>query len=116
LALLKCFGITSLTDQRSFCKGDLVELDTVNKMKELKDVLEEAYIPCKGRVYLEDMSEKRSITVLKQILRVHGYYLLSSERNFDNKKVIFYSLASELDIIQTPTMHSFRQTRIIQFQ
>ena len=115
LMLLRCFGLTSLKDQRSFCKADLAEMGTVAKILQMKEALEEVYMPCKGRVYLENMSEKRAVTVLKQVLRVHGYYLLSTERNFDNKKVIFYSLASELDVFQTPTMHSFQQTRIIEF-
>jgi hypothetical protein len=115
LATMKCFGLTGLSDRRSFCKGDLAEFGTVEKLRNMISELEEFYMPCKTKVYLRDLTEKRSVTVLKQILRIHGYFLVSSERNFNNRKIIFYSLMSELDVNSTPKMHRFEQTRVIDF-
>ena len=115
LVVMRCFGLTSLNDKKSFCKSDLLEIGTVIQIRELIPALEEFYMPCKSRVYLENLTEKRAITVLKQILRIHGYFLASSERNFNGRKVIFYRLMNEMDIGIKPKMHQFDITQIIEF-
>jgi hypothetical protein len=94
-SMLPCFGLRSLEDKRTFCKLDLEKIETVNKLAELLPALSIHYLPCKARIYLENMSERKAITVLKQVLRLHGYTLRSKEKNFHNKKVMFYTLITE---------------------
>ena len=115
LGVMRCFGLTSLSDKRSFCKSDLLEINTVTLLTEMIPMLEEFYMPCKSKIYLENLTEKRAITVLKQMLRIHGYFLASSERNLNSCKVIFYRLMNEMDIGIKPKMHHFDVTQIIDF-
>jgi hypothetical protein len=115
LQVIRCFGIKGLADKRCFCKSDLVEVGTVASMQALVPTLEEFYLPCKSRVYLEDLTEKRAITVLKQVLRLHGYFLASRERNFNNRKVIFYRLMNEMESILVPKMQHFQVTSLLDF-
>lgn len=115
LRILKCFGLKDLNDKRLFSKYDIIQNSTVQKLIELKAELEMYYLPCKSKIYLENMTEKRSITVLKQVLRLHGYFLLSKEKNVNNKKIIFYHLINEKDKQTTNLMKKFDVTNIIEF-
>lgn len=117
LKLLQCFGLNDLHDKRFFCKFDMIQLNTVQKVNLLKPLLEEYYLPCKSKVYLdtENMTEKRAITILKQVLRLHGYYLYSKEKNVNNRKIIFYQLLNELDKNVSQHMKRFDVTNIISF-
>jgi len=115
LELLKCFGLKDLNDKRLFCKYDMIQNNTVAKLSDLKVALEEFYLPCKAKIYLENITEKRSVTVLKQVLRLHGYYLISKEKNVNNKKIIFYHLINEKDKQTTNLMRKYDVTNIIDF-
>jgi len=105
--LLGCFGLRSVDDNRAFCKLDLVKLDTVNKLRAIVDDLAGAYYtPCTAKVYLKDVTDRRAITILKQVLRKHDFTLLSRERNLTGKKVIFYQ------VIRTDDVHKlYRMTK-----
>lgn len=115
LKLLQCFGINDLNEKKIFCKYDLMQNNTVAKLNTLKPELEHYYLPCKARVYLEDLTEKRAITVLKQVLRLHGYYLNSKEKNLNNKKIIFYQMINEKDKLQPQNMKRYNITNILSF-
>lgn len=117
LKLLSCFGINDLNDKRFFCKYDMIQANTIERIAEVKDELEEYYLPCKARIYLdiENMNEKRAITILKQVLRLHGYHLISKEKNVNNRKIIFYQLMNEKDTSQTHHMKKYVVTNILTF-
>jgi hypothetical protein len=88
--ILKCYGLRSLTDNREFNKSNLVELKTVDQLIELIPELMLYYLPCKANVYLNDITEKRSITILSQNLKLYEHRLVRDERIINQKKVIFY--------------------------
>jgi hypothetical protein len=90
--LLKCFGLRSLHDSREFCKTDLVELKTVSELVEIIPELALFYLPCKANIYLNDITEKRAVTILSQNLKLFEYRLLRDERIVNQKKVIYYKL------------------------
>ena len=90
--LLETFGLTSLEDTRYFTKQTLDELDTKEKFLELKDTLWTYYLPCKAKVYLSEITNKKCITILRQFIKVHEYTLISKERYINRKKVCVYRL------------------------
>ena len=92
LRVLACFGLQGFHDRRMFCKYDLESLDTVGRLTALVPELRTYYIPCKAKMYLVGINHKKSVTVLKQIIRLHGLTLISRERNIQGKKVIYYQL------------------------
>jgi hypothetical protein len=95
LQIAQCFNIKSLDDKRSFSKYDMIEFKTTEKINQLLPEIWSYYIPCKAKMYLTELTEKKCITILKQILRLHGYALRSKERNVKNKKIIFYQVINE---------------------
>ena len=115
IRLLHCFGLDNMNDRKFFSKYDLVQHNTVQKLNTLKVELEEYYLPCKAKIYLENITEKRALTVLKQVLRLHNYYLLSRERNFNQKKVIFYQLVNDKDKTRPQKMKRYNVVNVVHF-
>ena len=92
LTILNLFGISDFEDNHTFTKYNLKELDTVNKMQEIIDDLNKYYLPCKSKVYLNKLNEKKCITILRQFLKVHNYTLMSKEKYIKGKKSLFYQV------------------------
>ena len=85
--LLKIFDIESLDDSNFFfTKQDLLNNDIIDKMNKLKNRLEVYYIPCKAKLYLEDINEKKCITILRQFLKYIEYNLKLKEKYVNGVK------------------------------
>ena len=85
--VLKC-----LDDRRCFSRADLLKLNTVAQIKELKTILEMYYLPCKARTYLNDLNEKNVVTILRQCVKTKGYTICSREKYLKGDKFIIYNL------------------------
>ena len=91
-SVLESVGLTSLEDKRAFSRKDLKYIKTVEKINKIKPQLEECYLPCKARTYLNDLNEKNVITILRQILKTRNYTINSREKYMKGCKFIIYSL------------------------
>ena len=92
IKVIKTFGFQNFDDKRSFTRKDLLDFETVNKLYELKTDLIKYYLPCKARTYLNSLTEKNSITVLRQCIKVYGYTVSSREKYFKGEKFIIYNI------------------------
>lgn len=91
--VLDSFGLGGLHDRRSFTKHDMTSVGTVARLIEnAVPRLRQCYIPCKARSYLDGLTDKKALTVLKQVLRQHNHTLVSRERSVSGRKVVFYHL------------------------
>ena len=90
--LLNCFGLDDLNDNRHFSRDDLKKSGSVEKIYNMKDELNNYYIPCKARTYLNDLNEKNIITILKQFIKTKLYTIISREKYSNKKKFIIYQL------------------------
>lgn len=90
--LLHCYGIDNLDDTKEFSKSDLIDINTIDKINELIPELILYYLPCKSKIYLNEINEKRSITILCQFLKLFDYRLSRKEKIINKKKIIFYKL------------------------
>ena len=63
----KTFGLTDINDCRKFTRDNLVYYKTLERFSDFYTELEEYYIPCKVDKYLNNMNEKKMITVLRQM-------------------------------------------------
>lgn len=93
LEILKLFGINGLDDNNYFTKKKLDELNTVDKIKEYKTKLSIYYIPCKSKLYLENITTSRTIVILRQLLRQYDYKLISKEKYIDKTKQLLYYIS-----------------------
>ena len=91
--LLSYFGLEEgINDKNSFNKLNMKELETVKKIEGFKGELRKYYIPCKARVYLDVIDEKKCITILRQFIKSHGYTLVSSDKSINGNKIKLYRL------------------------
>jgi len=88
--LLCAFGLNGLDDNTSFSRLDLLHRGSVSKLIKLKPELEKCYIPCKARTYLNSLSEKNIITILRQVLKHIGYTVFSKEKYSSGYKFMLY--------------------------
>ena len=90
--LLEIFGLKGLNDEHHFSREDLKKTDVVYKINLIKDKLSSFYLPCKSRLYLNDLNEKNVITILKQFIKIYNYSILSREKHMRKKKFIIYKI------------------------
>lgn len=99
LEILETFGISNLEDSKPFSRNDIITNDTIKKIETIRHKLEECYLPCKSRLYLNSLTEKNIITILRQVVKTKGYTLNSREKYIKGVKIIVYTITKiEKDI------------------
>ena len=102
IELLNLYGIDDFTDTHFFTKNDLDKLETIHKLNEIKDRLDEYYIPCKSKTYLQNITLKRSIVILRHFLKCHNYNVHSKEKFIKGIKYTTYRIIPQTDGIVVP--------------
>ena len=119
LRILKTFGINDFNDNHNFSRGDLEQINCVDNLLLLKDTLQEYYLPCKARTYLNDLNEKNIVTILRQILKHHNYNVLSKEKYLRGEKFILYTIVASDNIVEDKRnikhLHIEKKSIIINF-
>lgn len=100
--LLESFGLDSLEDDRFFTKETMKEINTVEKINSLKPKLEEYYLQCKSKYYLSNLTEKKSITVLRQFIKKYNYKVVTFEKSIQGNKQLTYRLMFVNDDFLSP--------------
>tara|TARA_Y100000590_G_scaffold424989_1_gene532498 strand:+ start:121 stop:510 length:390 start_codon:yes stop_codon:yes gene_type:complete len=90
--ILSCFNLQGLNDARIFTKYDLLLYKTIEKMKVLLPMLHMYYLPCKAKLYLHNLTIRKCITILRQVIRLYEYNLESNERYISKKKCVAYRM------------------------
>ena len=102
ISLLNLYGIEDFSDTRYFTKGNLETLNTIEELNKLNEKLENYYIPCKAKTYLEEITIPRSIVILRQFLKCHGYTLFSKEKFIKANKQTIYKIVTIDKEVSTP--------------
>lgn len=97
LRVILAFGLKSINDETAFSKQDLINHNTVLYMNELKDVLLQYYLPCKAKIYLENLDESKCVTILRQLLKLFQVKLISKQKYIHNKKSTIYFIKKSIE-------------------
>lgn len=89
--LLMAFGLMSLNDTNNFTRRDLETIGTIQALENMREELENYYLPCKKK-YLQELTTKKAITVLRQFVKVIGFKINSKEKYSQGVKYIIYSI------------------------
>jgi Mg2+/Co2+ transporter CorB len=95
--LLGAFGLSGVSDDTIFTKQDLTTMNTVEKVKDIKEQLLQYYLPCKAKVYLDDINESKCITILRQVLKLFQVKLTSKQKYINQKKCTIYMIQKQVD-------------------
>ena len=90
--ILETFGLDNLEDDRFFTKEHMKEIKTIENMIDLYENLEEYYLPCKSKIYLKDLTEKKCITILRQFVKNYNYKVIGIEKSIKGNKQTTYRL------------------------
>lgn len=110
--VVKAFGLKGVCDSSFVGKLSMYQCGTVQQVEGLVADLRSYYLPCKARLYLAlPLTPARCITILNQLLRLHGHHLCRTEKAFCNCKHKLYYIAavkgSPVHIKRCPTVLSF---------
>jgi hypothetical protein len=113
--ILICFGFNSTDDEYSFSKIDLEKNYTIDKLNYLKDEISKHYLPCKAKIYIDSLDINKCITILRQILRLHGQLLISKQKYIKQKKTTIYYIKKKNDDIKNNNIKIENESTIINF-
>ena len=92
IEIIRLFGLEDFDDIQLFTKQNMIELNTVDKMKEYIPKLQEYYLPCKSKIYLQDLNERKCINILRQLLKQYNHTLISKEKYIKSIKYNFHQI------------------------
>ena len=98
---IKFFGPNGFDEHHSFSLIDLKKKNILAEINNELPNLRKYYINCKAKKYLVDLTYKRLITILRQLIRLHGYRLIGFEKYSKGQKYITYKI--EKDVAIEPT-------------
>ncbi len=75
-----------------FSRKMIEEKGVVEKLGEMKEELKEHYMKCKHAKYLEGIDAKKAVTILRQLLRVYQYRVISMEKYYNGQKYLLYKV------------------------
>ena len=115
MKILNNCTIDSLNSNIYFSVNILENNNSIIKSKLLLDELSEYYLPCKKKVYFNDITNRKLITIIKQVLRLYDYKLQSNEKYSNSKKYILYQIVpKDAKVKKTrKNMHKISNERVV---
>jgi hypothetical protein len=75
-----------------FSRKMIDEKNIIQKINDIKPELEDYYMNCKHKTYLENIDSKKCVTILRQLLRVYDYRVISMEKYYSGQKYLLYKI------------------------
>jgi hypothetical protein len=83
-----------------FTKELILSNNTIEKLNKFIPTLKQYYLPCKQKRFLEYINFRKTLTILRQILRVFGYVIKSRERFIQYRKQYEYWIEFDEEMIK----------------
>jgi hypothetical protein len=92
---VKAFGLNNIDDSTEFTILDMNKNNTLIQLQSIQTDLGDLYIPCKRKLYVEELTNKNAITVLRQLLKIYDRDLYSKEKFIKGTKYLVYKIISK---------------------
>jgi len=99
--LTKLYGINDYDSSYTFTLKDLQNRNIITNLYNLSDKIKEYYINCKYEKYFTDLTEKKTITILRHFLKIINYKVISREKYANGHKYLLYNIVNKLQTINT---------------
>ena len=113
--LLEIFGLDDLDDSRFFTKKNMIDLNVVQKINDNYEIFKKYYLPCKSKIYLKDLNEKKCITILRQFLKSFHYKCIAIEKSFNGIKYMTYRLIYNNSQLSSNKNDNIKREYIVNF-
>jgi len=90
--ILILYGLENFEDNKQFTRKDLKNLNLCDNISKISHTFKDYYLPCKYKIYLQNISIKKSITLLRQLLKLYDYNVKSNEKYIKGEKIIVYQI------------------------
>lgn len=91
--ILKLFIPNGFQDSYyQFSRKMITEKNVIEKLNLLMPQLKEYYMNCKHKKYLENLDSKKCVTILRQLLRLYEYRVVSMEKYHNGQKFLLYKI------------------------
>lgn len=92
--VLKLFIPNGFDIYYQFLREDIITKNILSKIKIAFFVnnFKKYYLPCKYRKYFDGINQKKVITILRQLVKIYGYNVISKEKYERGKKYLVYNL------------------------
>jgi hypothetical protein len=81
-----------------FCRKNLQNKNIVDKINIFIHELKKYYLKCKHKKYLENLNEKKIITILRQILRYYDFSINAIEKYENRQKYLLYIIEKKKNL------------------
>jgi hypothetical protein len=92
---VKAFGLNNIDDSTEFTILDMNKNNTLIQLQSIQTDIGDLYIPCKRKLYVEELTNKNAITVLRQLLKIYDRDLYSKEKFIKGTKYLVYKIISK---------------------
>ncbi len=75
-----------------FSRKMITEKNIIDKLNLLMPQLKNYYMNCKHKKYLENLDPKKCVTILRQLLRLYEYRVISIEKYHNGQKFLLYKI------------------------
>ncbi len=75
-----------------FSRKMITEKNVIEKLNLLMPQLKNYYMNCKQKKYLENLDPKKCVTILRQLLRLYEYRVISIEKYHNGQKFLLYKI------------------------
>lgn len=89
--IIKSFGLQGFNDNNYFSKIDTSQ-EQINLIIDKINELTIYYLPCKRKIYFDELNYKKCITIMRQCLKLFNYKIKSKEKYFKGQKKIIYQI------------------------
>ena len=90
--ILKYFIPTGFDTNYKFSREDITNKKIIKKISANFDELSKYYLNCKINKYLVDLTPRKAVTLLRQILRPYNYKITAIEKYCRGDKYLLYCL------------------------
>jgi hypothetical protein len=94
--ILNCFGLENAKDKHGFTIDTMNSLNTIDKLKTIENEIKKYYVPCKVKIFFNQLDHKSAITILRQFARLYGYDIPSKEKFINHRKILIYRIITKI--------------------
>jgi len=88
--LLISIDLNGLNKKNSFILKDLKDHEIEKNYVLINEILDKYYLPCKKRIYLDNLNYKKIITILRQLVKLYNLKIQSINKYNNGNKHILY--------------------------
>jgi len=89
--IIKLYGPNGFDVHYYFTLNDIIVNNVIDNLNNRVNDLKKYYLPCKWH-YINNITPKKTLTILRQLLRPFKYKLISTEKYKTSTKYLLYNL------------------------